>query len=171
MRGTMGGVRILLRAVLTEFTRLARLGIMTLALLLALAPTATSAIFDDGNDRHLVKELRAKKPSDLTDEERAILAAANKLGSIGLCGRFEGNASLIRHRACPANGAAVLTSAHLFMDDRGKLKPECTGDNIRKARYIPNVSYYRGEPKADKWITKQIGIQSPPVNFSEIEGR
>ncbi len=77
MRGA-GQVGILaLWAAFAEFGRCRRLWIAALALLMT--PTfALPSIFDDGNDRALVRDLMRKKKSDLSEEEKAILMAANR---------------------------------------------------------------------------------------------
>ncbi|NMA99105.1 MAG: hypothetical protein GX970_13515, partial [Phyllobacteriaceae bacterium] len=73
---------------------------------------ATAGIFDDGNDRLLLTDLREKPVSVLTGEERAILRAADRYGNIGICTASGGNASLIRINARDA----IITSLHMIQD-------------------------------------------------------
>lgn len=83
---------------------------LLVAMLLAHIPATThSATFDDGNNRHYVKELRANDLGSLTPEEKAILAAAaSEVRALGLCnGENTGDAFLILYRGRPA----VVTTA------------------------------------------------------------
>jgi hypothetical protein len=165
MREAMGGVWTLLRTALAEFTRRARLGIVALALLLALAPTmAVPAIFDDGNDRKFVRDLRAKDPANLTVEEMAILAAADKVGIIRLCdGKTAGTAFYVNYGGRPA----VVTSGHMFVDrESGGIR--CGSKQARTPFYYPNTSYYDPERKDAKYPLTHQPLVYPPINLEGI---
>lgn len=119
-------------------------------------------IFDDGNDREILYELRRKPVASLTAEERAILQAADRYGNIGFCGAAGGNATLIMHNGRPA----VVTSAHMVIDASTK-KYRCTEEEMGRGRFAPNVSYYdHSTPDRDKDFTlRMVGVEFPPVEM------
>lgn len=139
------------------------------AILVALVPVVVHAtIFDDGNDRKLVKELQAKDSATLTDEEKAILAAANKVGAIGLCNGKEGaNAFLIRFNSRPA----VITNAHAFVSGSTGEVLCRPAEDMNAALYMPNHSYYdASHPKRDKdFVYRTVRLEAPPVNWDLIK--
>lgn len=133
-----------------------------------LAPVASmAAIFDDGNDRALIADLRARSERILTDEQRAILLAADRYGNVGFCARSGGNAALIR-----VNGrAAIVTSAHLLIDPNTQ-KLKCSMAELRHASFMPNVSYYdevrRSYPES--FTHRRVALEMPDIR-SVMEGR
>lgn len=123
-----------------------------------------TSIFDDGNDRSILYELRKKSPNTLTAEEKAILQAADRYGNVGFCNRVAGNASVIVYNGRPA----IITSAHMFYDQKtGKQK--CSDQDLKNAIFMPNVSYYDSESGdyPQSLTHKKVGVVMPPV---AIEG-
>lgn len=125
-------------------------GIFALLALTLFPPIAQAAIFDDGNDRKLLFDLRLKPESSLTDEERMILRAADRYGNVGFCNRVQGNATLIDYFGRPA----IVTSAHMFFDSKTG-KPKCSDAELRSAIYMPNISYYDARGKFSDSFTKR----------------
>ncbi len=119
-----------------------------------------TAIFDDGNDRNILYNLRRKPQNSLTAEEKAILQAADRYGNVGFCSKAGGNATLIMHNGRPA----IVTSAHMFYDFKTG-KPKCSNKELQSASYMPNVSYYDSENgQYPKSLThKKVGLEMPPV--------
>lgn len=104
-----------------------------------------AAYFDDGNDRESIMDLRRRaesNPSSITDEEAAILRAANRTGYIRWpdCG-IGGNAFLVN-----INGRdAIVTSAHIALDTQsGTPRKNCTDEQLKNAVYLPDASYMDG---------------------------
>jgi hypothetical protein len=122
---------------------------------------AAAGIFDDGNDRLLLTDLRKKPASVLTDEERAILRAADRYGNIGICAASGGNASLIR-----VNGRdAIITSLHMIQDSQtGAFR--CSPDAMERARYAPNAAYYDAEvphPLGEEFTLRYVALDPEPL--------
>lgn len=92
-----------------------------------------AAIFGQDNRRPMW-ELRRRDPGTLNAEERAILQAAARIGSIG-CSSGGSNATLIQ---LEDGRDAVITSAHSFIGQDG---PRC---DLSTVKFLPNVSYYDG---------------------------
>lgn len=125
-----------------------------------LALPASAAIFDDGNDRKLLFDLRLKPESSLTDEERMILRAADRYGNVGFCHRVAGNATLIDYFGRPA----IVTSAHIFFDSKTG-KPKCSDAELRSAIYMPNISYYDARGKfSDSFTKRKVKLVVPPAD-------
>ncbi|RDE07943.1 hypothetical protein [Pelagibacterium lacus] len=125
---------------------------------------SNASMFDDGNDRQSILELRHKEESLLTQEEHAILWAANLYGSIRFCnGDQGGNAALIRFNGLPA----VITAGHMLVDNTGELL--CDKTSAADAFYMPNVGYYDPHaPQADDdFVLRRVRLQYPPVNLKE----
>ncbi|RDE07942.1 hypothetical protein DVH29_14150 [Pelagibacterium lacus] len=119
-------------------------------------------MFDDGNDRLSILELHHKEESLLTQEEHAILLAANRYGNIGMCGGANGgNAFVIRFNGRPA----VITAGHTLIDDEsGEVK--CAHEDVRPS-FMPNVAHYDPHtPRTDDdFVLRRVDLQYPPVNL------
>ncbi|MGB3502027.1 MAG: hypothetical protein WBA44_10410 [Mesorhizobium sp.] len=150
------------------FTQLASVILGTSLIGIASSHAAT---FDDGNDRRFVNELRATAQALLSREEKAILAAANKVGAIGLCnGKNTGNAFLILYRGRPA----VVTSAHFVTDpNNGRLLCSSEDEVIRSIAYAPNSNFYDpSKPKHNRdFIFRKVELEFPPANWARVQGR
>lgn len=111
--------------------------------LIVLPATAGAAYFTDDQSREPLPALRERaeaQPETLTELDRAILRAANRVGWLEWhgCKRRGGNAFLVR-----VDGRdAVLTSAHQIIDGkRQKAWPTCRQNGEASARFYPNMSY------------------------------
>lgn len=124
-----------------------------------------TAIFDNGTSPQRILDLRKRPASSLTEEEKAILIAADKVGNVKFCDKFGGNGFVIEYKGRPA----VITSAHFLVDFKtGKLK--CTEAEMKKSTYFPNASYYNPDDlKENKdFYMKSVGLEYPPVNLKEV---
>src|SRR5690606_22901502 len=104
----------------------------------------------------------------LTGEEQAILRAADKVGAIGFCNGYGGNAFRIDYDGRPA----VITSAHMLIEDNGELK--CSSSQLRaNAIYMPNTSYYDPDDTQanEDFYMREVGLVVPPVNVEEARER
>lgn len=119
----------------------------------------TASYFSDNGDREALARLRAKNPSELTMEEKAILQAANRVGFVSLPGCKSGsNAVLVN-----INGRdAIVTSGHLVIDNKFGL-PKCSAEE--KAYYYPNASYYSSADKNNPMLMQKILLEPNPINF------
>lgn len=125
-----------------------------------------TAIFNDGQDRERLLNLRNKPENQRTAEEQALVRAADSYGNIRFCnGANGGNAFLIMHNGRPA----VVTSGHMFVDNSTG-NPKCSEEDVN-AYYMPNVSYYDPEnPNANQdFFSRSVGLQYPPVNLEEYQ--
>lgn len=141
-----------------------RIGVVALAPLLVLASSAArAAIFDDGNDRKPITELRNRPAEQLADEEKAILIAANRIGTFSLCkGEIGGNAFHVRY-----NGrSAIVTNAHLFMTDDGTLAG-CTGSMEDGASYMSNLAWIDSGQDED-FVLREVKLSFPPANWEDL---
>lgn len=94
------------------------------------------AIFErDG--RQAIWDLLVRDRSHLTEEERAILQAASRIGMLE-CGNGWVNATLIQ---LIDGQDAILASAHTLVDT-GTGRPRC---DFTQMEYLPNVTFYTGE--------------------------
>jgi len=108
-----------------------------------------AGIFDNGTTPQRIYDLRQRDRASLTDEEKAILIAADKVGNIRFCHSSAGNegsagnAFLIKYRGQPA----IIASGHLLIDFKtGKSRcPERT-----QFEYYPNTSYYNPFDPSEK---------------------
>jgi len=94
------------------------------------------AYFTDNGDRAALAELRARDPASLSDSERAVLTAANRLGWVRVegCNR-DSNAILIR-----LDGRdAILTSRHLVAGSWAG-QGYCADD--ARVWFHPNAAYW-----------------------------
>ncbi|MGB3502028.1 MAG: hypothetical protein WBA44_10415 [Mesorhizobium sp.] len=127
-----------------------------------------ASIFDDGNDRKFVRDLRAKDPALLGQEERAILSASNKVGLIGFCrGRGMGNAFLILHRGRPA----VVTNAHLAFTPDGRSICASEAEFSQGMGYLPNFGFYDTSGNIDEknFVLRKVELEYPPVNMENVK--
>ncbi|RDE07946.1 hypothetical protein [Pelagibacterium lacus] len=124
-----------------------------------------AAIFDNGTERQNIHDLRRQDFASLTEEEQAILRAADKVGALGLCNGSGGNSFLIEFDGRPA----VITSAHLLIDaETGRAR--CSAEELREQiSYLPNASYYDpDDPQANEEFTmRSVRLVTPPVNLEE----
>lgn len=125
-----------------------------------------TAIFENGSSPQRIQDLRDKPLSSLTEEEKAILIATDKVGNIKFCNGAGGNAFLIMHQGRPA----VITTAHT-MFDRQTSKPKCSKAELERASYYPNSSYYDpNNPNKNKdFYLSTVGLEYPPVNLQEAQ--
>lgn len=132
-------------------------GLLALALLGAVAAgSAHATIFDDGNDRKILFDLREKPLLARSDDEHLILRAADRYGNVGFCSKAGGNAILIDYFGRPA----IVTSAHMILDRAGK--PRCTEAEMRGATYMPNVSYYDERSEhPDTFTLRKVKLVQP----------
>jgi hypothetical protein len=127
-----------------------------------LRPTPV-AWFTDNGDRQALQELRETPKAGLTEVERALLTAGNRIGWISLPGcRRASNAILIR----VGERDAVVTSRHLVAGMwRGDLA--CTADE--PAFYQMNASYvepgYRSKLTL-KDLTAKVALEPEPLNYA-----
>lgn len=132
-------------------------------LLLLTAFVAKAAIFGEDR-RQAISELRTKDPAILTDEERAILQASTRVGTLS-CPNGEGstNATLI---SLGDGRDAVISSAHSFLGQDNK--PIC---DLRKVSYFPNQSFIAndGSPVGDYQRTKIFTDGEMPLNYEIIK--
>lgn len=141
-----------------RFAALAVLGVATVGFL---AGTGHAAIFDDGNDRKLLFDLREKPLLTRSDDEHLILRAADRYGNVGFCSSAGGNAVLIDYFGRPA----IITPAHRFFDADGKQR--CTDEELHGATYMPNVSYFDERGKHPRSFThRQVKLVTPAVNWN-----
>lgn len=116
-----------------------------------------NATIFDRDKRQTIMDLRKRNPRTLSPEEKAVLTASTRTGSI-MCGDIpvSSNGTLIQL----ADGRdAVITSAHAFVDNTGR--PKCDLSNIE---YMPNVNLYIGEwTETVLKVTKTDG--RPPLNL------
>lgn len=123
------------------------------------------AYYTDNGDRQALAALRAKNPSSLTMEEKAILEASNRIGYLHLPGcKGANNAILIN-----INGRdAIVATAHTMLDTKTNTL-KCSADE--DAFYYPNASYLnlREEtPSEDSFIMRTIKLEKNPVNFENV---
>lgn len=127
--------------------------VLVLAIISTGCISAYAAIFDDGNDRAPISDLRKKPDASLTDTERMILRAADRYGNVGFCPGAGGNATLIDYSGRPA----IITSAHMFYDE--DRSPKCTAAELRNATFVPNVSYvYDGTPHSREFTHRSVRL-------------
>jgi len=109
---------------------------------------AQAAYFEDGNDRESLNRLRNIRAigGALTDEERALLQAADRVGAViwPQCIHPEtnqpvnGNAFLVRIEGRDA----IVTNAHLIRNEEGVLHGNCVLKDYSNAQYWPNSTYF-----------------------------
>lgn len=128
---------------------------------LALSPLQ-AASFSIEHERQSIAELRAKDPDLLSDEERAILRAADSYGNVRFCNnRYGGNGLLVRFNGRPA----VVTSAHMFIESSTS-EIKCSTEDFQGV-FFPNVSYY-GEPdhaRDEEFVLRTVDMEYPPLNM------
>ena len=119
-------------------------------------------------------DLRVKDPDSLTEEERAILQAANRTGYVHIPACNMGsNAFLVR-----INGRdAILTTGHTVVDtDEGQIKNGCGPRDLETAVYYPNLSYLdlrngRPQPSPDDPIMRTVRVEpGAPLNLDAVLG-
>src|SRR5690606_17694173 len=94
-----------------------------------------AGIFDNGTSPQRIWDLRQRDGASLTDEEKAILIAADKFGLVEFCKSVAGNAFLIEHQGRPA----IVASGHNLIDFKSN-KFKCAGKRNRP-EYFPNFTY------------------------------
>src|SRR5690606_30687614 len=122
-----------------------------------------AGIFDNGTTPQRIYDLRQRDRASLTDEEKAILIAADKVGHIRFCQGEAGNAFLIRHR----NRPAIITSGHLLIDKTGKSRcPERS-----QFEYYPNTSYYNPFDPSEKssFYLRTIVARTAAAEISRLQ--
>ena len=145
-------------------------GVFLFCLWLALAGIAPHAadatIFDDGNDRKLVNDLRARetRSEELTEIELAILEAANRVGAFSFCNSapdktdgISGTASLIRFHG----RLAVITSAHYLVDLETR-QMKCSEERAGNALFYPNMSWAGID---NEFAMMSYRLEYPPENL------
>lgn len=132
------------------------------------------AYFDDGSDKQSIVSLREKdaRGEPLSDEEEAILQAANRVGWIYWpeC-KLGGNAFLIQI----GDKDAVITSAHQVLEPKtGETKKSCSDENIKRSEYYPDGSYIDtrgGKPSEDSFVWRKVASEYRyPYNFERRLG-
>lgn len=117
--------------------------------------------YTDNGDRQALAALRAKNPSLLTTEEKAILEASNRIGYLHLPGCHGANNAVLIN----INGYdAIVATGHTVIEKTGVLK--CSADE--DAFYYPNASYLNQRveiPAEDSFILKKIKLETNPINF------
>lgn len=120
------------------------------------------AIFDEDN-RRAVSDLRRKNPTDLTEEERAILRASAQTGRLA-CKGGGTNATLIQ---LPDGRDAVITSAHSFLDERTG-QPMC---DLSSMKYLPNVNFHIDDGRAySDFVLRTVSTEGDPLNLKNVAG-
>lgn len=119
---------------------------------------ASAAIFEDGNDRQLLYELRMKADASLTAQERMVLHAADRYGNVGFCAGSSGNATLIDYFGRPA----IITSAHILFHNKNGNAPKCSPSELAGSFYMPNVSYVGGDGRfSDAFAMRRVKLVMP----------
>lgn len=124
-----------------------------------------AGIFDNGTSPERIIDLRKRPYTSLTDEEKAILRAADKVGNIRFCKGIAGNAFLIQYQGRPA----IVTAGHMLVDFKtGKLK--CSSEDLKDMTYFPNSSYYNAyDPSENKsFVLREVPLEYPPVNLENV---
>lgn len=144
-----------------------------LAFAAASGQPAFPATYDYGNDKASIMDLRVKDPDSLTEEERAILQAANRTGFVHIpaC-RMGSNAFLVR-----IDGRdAILTSGHMVVDENtSQIKNGCGPRDLETAVYHPNLSYLdlrdgRPRPTPDDPIMRAVRVEPGVLNLDALVG-
>jgi hypothetical protein len=120
------------------------------------------AYFTDNSDRVALADLRALDPAELTDAQRRVLDAANRLGWIEVEGcKKSSNAILIRI----GDRDAVLTSRHFLFHLRTG-KSFCDAD--ARLYYHPNAAYLPGDAALEEG---KVALMPHPLTSGDFGAR
>lgn len=125
------------------------------------------AYFDDKNDRQSLNDLRRRRSNgeNIIKDESAILQAGNRIGTVfwpECIGKvtnqpLNGNAFLIEVEGRDA----IITSAHLIVERDGSLRENCLREELKRAQYWPNSSYF--ETAAELWSARAFASDQVSV--------